>query len=184
MLETREAATRPRRSRLLGICYLLYFVLAISSALFTLPGVAAIGLALSLTSTVLYAIVAVLFYLAFKPVDKAIAATAAVLGVAGCVITIFNDFGFAPASAPLLAFGPFCIVIGILILRSTIVPWAFGVLMVAAGICWLAFLVPPVASALAAPIKIVGFVSELALMVWLLVAGIEMRAPDAPAGER
>jgi len=98
MLETREAATRPRRSRLLGICYLLYFVLAISSALFTLPGVAAIGLALSLTSTVLYAIVAVLFYLAFKPVDKSIAATAAVLGVAGCVITIFNDFGFAPAS--------------------------------------------------------------------------------------
>jgi len=44
--------------------------------------------------------------------------------------------------------------------------------MVLAGFAWLAYLSPPVEHYLSAPIKVVGFVAELLLMLWLLVIGV------------
>jgi hypothetical protein len=47
--------------------------------------------------------------------------------------------------------------------------------MAFAGVGWLTFLWPPLAEHLSPFIDILGFVAELALMVWLLVMGINVQ---------
>lgn len=69
-------------------------------------------------------------------------------------------------------FGTYCILIGYLIVKSRLVPWLLGVLMMIGGTAYLgdsfaAFLWPTVAARLA-NITIAGGVAELALSVWLV----------------
>jgi hypothetical protein len=47
--------------------------------------------------------------------------------------------------------------------------------MVVAGLTWLAFLSPPLANYLLTPIQVVGFLAEAALMLWLLVRGVNVQ---------
>jgi len=70
-------------------------------------------------------------------------------------------------------FGFYCLLIGWLILRSTFMPKAIGVLMVIAGLGWLTFNAPVAASHLQPYIVLPGFVGELSLTLWLLVKGID-----------
>lgn len=69
-------------------------------------------------------------------------------------------------------FGLFDLLIGYLIFRSTFLPRILGVLMAIAGLGWLIFLSPPLASHLSLYIEVLGFVAELLLMLWLLVFGV------------
>jgi len=78
----------------------------------------------------------------------------------------------------LVFFAFYCLLIGYLILRSTFLPRFLGVLMLAAGLGWLAYLAPPFAAQLSPYTQILGFVAEASLMLWLLVIGI-----DAPQGK-
>jgi hypothetical protein len=78
-------------------------------------------------------------------------------------------------------FGAFDIVIGFLIFRSTFLPRVLGVLMVLAGLSWLSFLSPPLANYLLTPIEILGFLAEAALMLWLLVLGVNVQRWNAQA---
>jgi Domain of unknown function (DUF4386) len=78
-------------------------------------------------------------------------------------------------------FGAFDIVIGSLIFRSTFLPRVLGVLMVLAGLSWLTFLSPPLANHLMTPIEILGFLAEAALMLWLLVLGVNVQRWNAQA---
>ena len=78
-------------------------------------------------------------------------------------------------------FGAFDIVIGYLIFRSTFLPRVLGVLMVLAGLSWLSFLSPPLANHLLTPIEIIGFLAEAALMLWLLVLGVNVQQWNAQA---
>ena len=78
-------------------------------------------------------------------------------------------------------FGTFDIVIGYLIFRSTFLPRVLGVLMVLAGLSWLSFLSPPLANHLLTPIEILGFLAEAALMLWLLVLGVNVHQWNAQA---
>jgi hypothetical protein len=68
--------------------------------------------------------------------------------------------------------GPFQLLIGYLIFRSTFLPRILGVLVALAGVGWLIFLWPPLASALLTYIEVLGFIAEAALMLWLLVMGV------------
>jgi hypothetical protein len=68
--------------------------------------------------------------------------------------------------------GPFQLLIGYLIFRSTFLPRILGVLVALAGVGWLIFLWPPLASALLTYLEVLGFVAEAALMLWLLVMGV------------
>ena len=70
-------------------------------------------------------------------------------------------------------FGFYCLLIGWLILRSTFMPKAIGVLMVIAGVGWLTFNAPVAASHLQPYIVLPGFVGELSLTLWLLIKGID-----------
>ena len=64
--------------------------------------------------------------------------------------------------------------IGYLIFKSTFLPRILGVLMALFGVGWLMFLSPSVANHLLAYIEIVGIVAEAALMLWLLVKGVNV----------
>lgn len=68
--------------------------------------------------------------------------------------------------------GLFLLLIGSLIFKSTFLPRMLGVLIAVAGLGWLTFLVSPLATSLSSSIKVLGFLAELSLMLWLLVRGV------------
>ena len=70
-------------------------------------------------------------------------------------------------------FGFYCLLIGLLILRSTFMPKAIGVLMIIAGLGWLTFNAPIVASHWYPRILLPGAIGELSLTLWLLVKGVD-----------
>ncbi|MGD0506756.1 MAG: DUF4386 domain-containing protein [Terriglobales bacterium] len=72
-------------------------------------------------------------------------------------------------------FGLYCLLIGYLIFRSTFLPRILGVLMAFAGLGWLTFLSPPFATHLSPYVLVLGFLAELALMLWLLVMGVNVQ---------
>ena len=72
-------------------------------------------------------------------------------------------------------FGVYCLLIGYLIFRSAFLPRILGVLMALAGLGWLTFLSPPLANYLSPYILVLGFLAELALMLWLLVMGVNVQ---------
>jgi hypothetical protein len=72
-------------------------------------------------------------------------------------------------------FGVYCLLIGYLIFRSAFLPRILGVLMGFAGLGWLTFLAPPLANYLSLYILVLGFFAELALMLWLLVMGVNVQ---------
>ena len=79
-----------------------------------------------------------------------------------------------PISA-LLFFGPYCLLIGYLIFRSTFLPRILGALMALAGLGWLAFLTPNLAHSLSLCIEGLGIFAEASLMLWLLVMGVNVK---------
>jgi hypothetical protein len=88
-------------------------------------------------------------------------------------------------SFALLVFAGFCILTGVLILRSQLIPRVIGVLMVAAGICYvvnsLAWINSEALSDVLVPwILLPCFVGELSLALWLLIKGVRQRAEALP----
>jgi hypothetical protein len=73
----------------------------------------------------------------------------------------------------LVLFGLFELTIGYLIIRSTFLPRILGVSMVIAGVAWLTFLWPPLATPLL-PYIVALNVGEFLLMLWLLVKGVDV----------
>ncbi len=78
-------------------------------------------------------------------------------------------------------FGVYCLLVGYLIFRSNFVPRILGVFMGIAGVGWLTFLSPPLANTLSPAILGIGFIAELALMLWLLVMGVNAQRSNALA---
>jgi hypothetical protein len=79
-------------------------------------------------------------------------------------------------------FGVYCLLIGYLIFRSAFLPRILGVPMAFAGLGWLTFLSPPLANYLSPYILVLGFLAELALMLWLLVMGVNVPRWKEQAG--
>jgi hypothetical protein len=75
----------------------------------------------------------------------------------------------------LVFFGLFNSCIGYLIFKSTFLPRILGVLMALSGLGWLMFLSPPLAHHLLAYIELIGIIAEAALMLWLLVKGVNVQ---------
>ena len=82
----------------------------------------------------------------------------------------------AQSGSVALAFaGVFELLLGYLIFRSGFLPRVIGVLVALAGIAWLTFLYPPLSTFLLTEVEVLGFVAELALMLWLLIRGVDSR---------
>jgi len=161
------------RARVTGVVYLLYFLLAIVAQFLVGRGFAAYGLAVNLLANVSYIALTLLLYVLFKPVNKSLSFLAALLSLMGCVITLLDLFHVAPSHvSPLAFFGPYCLLIGYLIIRSTFLPRILGVLMILAGLGWLFFLSLPLNSPLIRYMEALGIVAEGLLMLWLLVLGV------------
>lgn len=81
----------------------------------------------------------------------------------------------------LVFFAFYCLLTGILVFRSTFLPRALGVLMMLAGLSWMTFLSPPLASALSPYNLAPGVLGEGALTLWLLVRGVNVQRWQAMA---
>jgi|KBSSwiS6_1023812.scaffolds.fasta_scaffold25036_2 hypothetical protein len=85
-----------------------------------------------------------------------------------------SGFGFG-----LIFFGMECLVVGYLIFTSGYFPKTLGVLMQAAGVCYLTnsfalILAPALASRLFPFILLPPFIGELSMALWLLVKGVDL----------
>ena len=80
-----------------------------------------------------------------------------------------NDRG---AGIALAFFGFYALLTGYLIIRSTFLPRILGVVSVVAGVGWLTFLYPPLGYRLFPYIAPFGLLGALALILWLLVVGV------------
>jgi Domain of unknown function (DUF4386) len=170
----REVPARPR-ARMTGALYLLYFLTAILAQFLVGRELTVSGNVTNVIATVCYVVVTLLFYSLFKPVSKGLSLLAALFSLAGCVVMALGLFHLASSSvSPLLFFGPFCLLIGYLILKSSFLPRVLGVLMAFAGLGWLAFLLPALPHYLSLAIEVLGFLAELSLCLWLLVMGVNV----------
>lgn len=171
------------RARITGTVYLLYFLTAVFGAFLVSRNLALYGYTVNVISLALYIAVTLMFYYMFKPVNKYVSLLAAFFSLVGCIFTAFSLFHITSLSiiSPLAFFGPFCMLIGYLILRSTFLPKIIGVLMVLAGIGWLAILTP-LANYLSLYIKILGILAEASLMLWLIIMGVNIQRWKEQAG--
>jgi hypothetical protein len=169
-----EAWPRPR-ARITGVVYLLYFLTAVGDEVFVGRGRLVVYDAVNLIAHGFYIAMTLLFYYMFKPVSRSLSLLAAFFSLMGCANEILSLFHLAPYRiSSLVFFGPYCLLIGYMIFRSTFLPRILGVLMAFAGVGWLIFL-SPLENRLSTYLKVLGFVAELSLMLWLLVMGVNVQ---------
>jgi hypothetical protein len=163
------------RARVTGAVYLLYFLVVVGAV--TLVGHVSISLsnAANLVANAVYVVVAVLLYQLLKPASRGLALLAVTISVVGCVVQSLSLFHIGSPRNSLPIFGLFNLTIGYLIMRSTFLPRVLGVLMVLSGIAWLLLLLPELSRHILTYIEIMGIVAEGALMLWLLVMGVDAR---------
>jgi hypothetical protein len=163
--------------------YLLYFLVAVLGELLVPRRLVAAREAANLVAFAVYIAVTLLFYGLFKPVNRDVSLLAAIVSLLGSAVGILGVFHLAPSHlSPLWFFGPYCILLGWLILRSTFLPRILGALLISAGVGWLAYLSPAVANVLSNWIKGLGILAEASLMLWLVVRGVNERNWQEQAG--
>ncbi len=162
-------------ARITGIVYLLYFLTAVSAEVFVGQTRLVAYDAVNLIAYAFYISVTLLFYYLFKPVNPSLSFLAAIFSLLGCANDLLSLFHRAPYEiSSVVFFGPYCLLIGYLIIRSTFLPRTLGVLMAFAGVGWLLFL-SPLVKYLSPYLKVLGFVAEMSLMLWLIVKGVNVR---------
>jgi len=162
-------------SRITGVVYLLYFLTAISAEVFIGQTRLVAYDAVNLIASAFYIAVTLLFYYMFKPVNRPLSLLAAFFSFAGCANEVLSLFNLAPYKInSLVFFGPYCLLIGYLIFNSTFLPRFLGVLMACAGLGWLVFL-SPLAIHLFTYLKVLGFLAEVSLMLWLIMKGVNVQ---------
>jgi Domain of unknown function (DUF4386) len=168
-----EGSPRPR-ARITGVIYLLYFLTAVSAEVLVGRSRLVLYDAVNLIAHAFYIAVTLLFYYLFKPVNRSLFLLAALFSLAGCANDLLDLFHLARYKINLVFFGPYCLLVGYLIFRSTFLPRILGVLMALAGVGWLVFL-SPLANHLSTYLKVLGFLAEMSLMLWLIVKGVNVR---------
>jgi hypothetical protein len=172
-MKDRIAEGSPRfKARITGVVYLLYFLTAVSAEVFVGRGRVVVYDAVNLIAYAFYIAVTLLFYYMFKPVNRGLSLLAAFFSLVGCANDVLGLFNRAPYKIrTLVFFGPYCLLIGYLIFRSIFLLRILGVLMALASLGWLIFL-SPLANHVTAYLKVLGFLAEVSLMLWLLVKGV------------
>lgn len=122
-----------------------------------------------------------LFYDIFKPVNRNLSLLAA---ISNLVALAFELLQFLPHGVNIgLGFhGFYWILIGYLIFRSTFLPRILGALNAIAGLCWLTYLSPPLASYLSPYILASVLLVEGLVFLWLLVMGVNDQRWKEQAG--
>jgi hypothetical protein len=79
------------------------------------------------------------------------------------------------AGMALVFFGFSTLLQGYLLLRSTFLPRVLGVLALLGGLGWLTYLYPPLGDRLFLVIAAVGLLGAVAIILWLLVFGVNVQ---------
>ena len=169
-----------RLARITGLLYALNIAIGIG-AIFLTQRDRASGDLLNLAGAAEYALVVVLLGRLFEPAARTISWAVAAIGLAACAISaamILHLFAVPPGVNPVVVFGPYCIGLGAVILRSGMMPRWLGILLIAAGASWLTFAMPALAQRIAPWNTIVGAVPELLLTLWLLAFGVRAAPRD------
>jgi hypothetical protein len=175
MVRRKKEAVRSPLARLTGAVYLAYFATTIITTMIQGHVPKEIGITGNVLAFVLYAITSLLFYELLKPVNRNLSLVAALVSIAGCVVGSLDIFHVPTYHVNVLFFfGPYCLLLGILILGSKFLPHVLGALMVLAGLGWLTFLIPAVAKHAAIEIEALGIAAEGLLMLWLLAMGVNV----------
>jgi hypothetical protein len=165
--------TKPQ-ARITGVVYLLYFLIAILSQILKGSKLDMYTNAVNLIAFVFYVVVTILFFYMFMPVSSIISSIAALCSLAGCAIGGLSLFYLDLLKiSPLVFFAPYCLLIGYLIYRSIFLPRILGVLMMLAGLGWIAYL-SPLGRFMSFYLEILGILAEGSLMLWLIVRGINV----------
>lgn len=77
----------------------------------------------------------------------------------------------------LVFFGLWCVLIGYLIFASRFLPRVLGVLLAIAGLGWMTYLAPPLASRVFLFVAVASALGEVPLEFWLIVKGVRSAAP-------
>jgi hypothetical protein len=160
------------KARIAGVLYLVN--IATSLVAFSGKGGHSLVVASGLTATASYIAVTVLLYYIFRPVNARLSLLAACFSLAGCIVGVLGPFHLVPLHIhSLVFFGFYCLLIGILIFRSTFLPRVLGGLMVIAGVGWLTFVSRELAASLSPYHYVAGGIGEGLLTLWLLVMGVD-----------
>jgi hypothetical protein len=165
------SVSSPRqRARIAGLVYLLVFLTGGAALVVRGP----LGAAAGLTAGACYVVVTLLFYGLFKPVSRRLSLLAATVSLSGVAIGVLAPLRLVPFEInSLVFFGFYCLLIATLIWRSTFLPRGLAALMALAGLGWLIFLSPPLASRLYPYVLFPGLIGEGALTLWLVVKGVD-----------
>lgn len=175
MMERVVEASQWPGARITGVVYLLYFLAAVSAEVFVGRGRPVLYDVVNVIAYASYIAVTLLFYYLFKPVNTSLSLLAALFSLLGCANDVLGLFHLAPYKiSSLVFFGPYCLLIGYLVFRSTFLPRSLGVLMALAGLGWLIFL-SPLGSHLSTYLMILGFLAEASLMLWLILKGVNVQ---------
>jgi hypothetical protein len=163
-----------------GVAGAFYLVnIATSLIAFSSKGSQGLMVASGIAATLSYVVVTVLLYFLFKPVDRKLSLVAALFSLVGCATGVLNPV-LPVRIHPLVFFGFYCLLIGWLILRSSLLPHVLGVLMLIAGLGWLTFVSRPLAGALTPYHYIAGGIGEGLLTLWLLIRGVNALTLSSP----
>jgi hypothetical protein len=164
--------TSPRfRARVAGVLYLLAVLTAVFAE-FVVPG--RLGLAAILIPVSCYIAVTLLLYGIFKPVNRSLCLVAVLFNLVGLTLEVLR---WHPRHVILgmVFHGFYCLLIGYLMFRSTLLPRILGAMMMFAGLVWVIYLSPPTANDLFPYNTTLGILGEALPMLWLLVMGVTVR---------
>ena len=174
--------SRQLLARTAALFYVLNFVLGGLALSWTAKGTTPAADAITIAAAADYAIVVVLLGRLFEPAGRARSWAVAAVGLVGCALSVVGPLhlGTSPVS-PFVAFGVYCFGLGLLILRSQLMPRWIGGLMMAGGLSWLTYVSPDFAKSVAPYNMALGAIAELVFTLWLLIFGVQDRHVTAPA---
>lgn len=155
-----------------GVFYLVN--IATSLIAFSGKGSYSLMIASGIIATASYIGVTILLYYLLKPVNAGLSLLAASFSLTGCVVGVLGPFHLVPFHIhSLVFFGFYCLLIGILIFESNLLPKFLGGLMAIAGLGWLSFVSRPLAASLSPCHYVAGGIGEGILTLWLLFMGVD-----------
>lgn len=168
-MNQRIAEASPRfKARLAGGLWLLSFLVVAFTESFVHGPLNIAGGLIAVSGMV---VVTLLLYGIFKPVSQELSLIAAFSSLVGLG---FEALRWQPLGmdVAIVFSGCYCLLLGILIFRSTFLPRPLGALMTFAGLGWLTYLSTPIANLLSPYNLASGVLGEALVMLWLLVIGL------------
>jgi len=152
--------------RVASLSWLVYIAAAGAGMVLKNGAVSAIGSAL-------YMLPMVLVYRIFSPADPIVALALLPIEGFACGLQaagqIRGDGDMQKLALVVFALG--FVVLGYLVARSGLLPAPVGYVMIAGAITWCAAMIPGLPTPIGLALQFLGFASEAAFVIWMLVAG-------------